>query len=79
MNQFIIFISPPETLLLASDRNFDKITNNFGKVLINERKLQADMQKVAQAMKSKLSAEQEVQKRLLSYHISINYQTIRSI
>ena len=48
-------------------------------MLLNERKLQADMQKVAQSMKSKLSAEQEVQKSLLSYHISIHFQTIRSI
>ena len=64
---------------LASDRNFEKITNNFGKVLINERRLQADMHKVAQSMKSQLSADQEIEKTLLSYQISIHFQTIRSI
>ena len=48
-------------------------------MLLNERKLQADMQKVAQAMESKLSAEQKIQSELLAYHISIHFQNIRSI
>ena len=37
------------------------------------------MQKVVQAMESKLSAEQKVQKDLLAYHISVHFQNIRSI
>ena len=37
------------------------------------------MHKVAQSMKSQLSAEQEIEKTLLSYQISIHFQTIRSI
>ena len=61
---------------LPLDRNFKKITNNFGKVLINEQRLQAHMQKVAQSMKSQLSADQEIEKTLLSYQISIHFQTI---
>ena len=71
--------SYPEALSLASDRNFQKITNNFGRVLTNERKLQADMHKMANMMKSQLSAEQEIEKKLLSYQISVHFQTVREI
>ena len=75
---FLSFFSP-EALSLASDRNFQKITNNFGKVLTNERKLQADMHKMANMMKTQLSAEQEIEKKLLSSRISAHFQTVRDI
>ena len=68
-----------ETLSRASDRNFDKINSNFGQVLLNERKLQSDMQIISQAMESKLTADQKTQSALLAYHISIHFQQVRSI
>ena len=68
-----------EAISSASDRNFQKITNNFGKVLTNERKLQADMHKVANMMKTQMSAEQEIEKKLLSSRISAHFQTMREI
>ena len=48
-------------------------------MLLNERRLQADMQKVSQAMESSISVEQKIQSELLAYHISIHVQHIRSI
>ena len=68
-----------EALGIASDRNFMKITSNFGKVLTNERKLQADIHEMANALKSKLSVEQEAEKKILSHQISVHFQTIREI
>ena len=68
-----------ETLSRASDRNFDKINSNFGQVLLNERKLQSDMQILSQAMESSLTAEQKTKSELLAYHISIHFQQVRSI
>ena len=62
-----------ETLSRAADRNFDKINSNFGQVLLNERKLQSDMQIMSQAMESNLTADQKTQSALLAYHISIHF------
>ena len=70
---------PIDSLSRASDRNFGKINSNFEQVLLNERKLQSDMQTLSQAMESKLTTEQQTKAELLAYHISIYFQQIRSI
>ena len=61
-----------DSLSKASDRNFSKINSNFEQVLLNERKLQSDMQTLSQAMESKLTTEQQTKAELLAYHISIH-------
>ena len=48
-------------------------------MLLNERKLQSDMQKISQAMESSMSSDQKTQAELLAYHISIHFQHVRSI
>ena len=70
---------PIDSLSRASDRNFGKINSNFEQVLLNERKLQSDMQTLSQAMESKLTTEQQSKSELLAYHIYIPFQEIRSI